>query len=732
MLPNHCWWLGVLLLLFAIVPGLPASAWHASLKDTSSIVALKAELDKVQATVYRGDTTGETMAKKIIEQAQQLGDPMLESKARTLGGLLLRNKGKVGQAREWFLMAVEQRKQINDKGGLASVYNNLGILEFEQGNNNKAAEYAKEAIKLRTEIDDKQGLAASFSNIGNLYEAQGLLQRALESHLKAAAISNDIKDTMGLAGAYTNIGNQYASINDLENCRKYYLKALDLYKAKGDEQGMSMAMGNLSHLMREMKNWQAGLDYALQALALKRKVKDQAGTIHTLLAVAQLFHEKGNYQVSSVYTKEAVELANKLQNAQLRLMATKSLAQQLALEGNMAEAYHVQEQYIRLNDSIRTAANMTQLAALEDQYQLQVQDNEVLRLTAEKAEAEAELLERNQEQSRNHILLLILALTVKALGVGAYFIYRSRRKVEALNLRLGDRTRELELQHQLLQEKNKAITDSISYAKQLQTYLERNAATGCTFGLELGLVNRPRDIVGGDFCWSFQDEDGMVLVVADCVGHGVRGAMLTMYGHVLLNELVANTASLQPSKLLHELDKRLVSQFEPTQGLSGGQMEVAVFLYYKNDEKLVCAGSRLPVYAITANGVETIRTGTIAVGNPLVKFKEYQDIELPLRDDVVYVICSDGLADQFGAESGKKFTRRRLRALMLESVAATSTSTLQHVAEQMIQGIIKWQGNADQTDDIILSLVGKDGALHQLKEHLAPKLEAGMLAQIDE
>jgi serine phosphatase RsbU (regulator of sigma subunit) len=177
-----------------------------------------------------------------------------------------------------------------------------------------------------------------------------------------------------------------------------------------------------------------------------------------------------------------------------------------------------------------------------------------------------------------------------------------------------------------------------------------------------------------------------------------------MFGQALLTDLVSGSVEMNPAELLEAIDAKLCQQFHDAEGMPTGQMELAVVQVPAGASVARFASARMPVYAATSSGVDMLKSGQVSLGNPLVKFKEYPILELPLEAGQLYFICSDGVADQFGGPEGKKLTRNRLREYLK---AATMEFPNPQMSLTLVkENILDWQGTATQTDDILVVAFG--------------------------
>jgi len=269
---------------------------------------------------------------------------------------------------------------------------------------------------------------------------------------------------------------------------------------------------------------------------------------------------------------------------------------------------------------------------------------------------------------------------------------------QMLETQVKERTAEITEQKEIIEEKNKDITDSINYAKRIQNAILASKEIKYKLFPDAFVLFKPKDIVSGDFYW-FAGKDGKRLIAAcDCTGHGVPGALMSMIGNNLLNKVVNEKAVTSPNKILTEIDAELRKTLKKEENVdSKDGMDVAL-LSFSGDTEMEYAGANRPLWIIRDGKLEETKATKISIGgdrfgqqiefvNHLVKLK---------KGDTVY-IASDGFADQFN-NNDKKLMTKRFKEILLG---------IQHLpmVEQekyLDEFIDKWRGALEQTDDILV------------------------------
>lgn len=295
------------------------------------------------------------------------------------------------------------------------------------------------------------------------------------------------------------------------------------------------------------------------------------------------------------------------------------------------------------------------------------------------------------------ILGLVIAL---AASVTARRISRNYEK------QIEQKNREITRHRDEIAFKNKEITDSINYAERIQTAVLPHVSILKEYTTEHFVIYKPKDIISGDFYWFARVNEYFIIAAADCTGHGVPGAFMSMLGMTLLNELVNHRQQLDAKEILNslrsEIKLALRQQGDPYEQKDG--MDIALCIIDPEKHRLYFAGAYNPLYLLRKEGnagsyiLYEYKADKMPIGvSPKddVSFSE-QLIEIR-KDDRVYIF-SDGFSSQFGGERNTTFKSKRLQELLLGVQGDHMASQKEHI----LQTLAEWQGNNEQVDDILL------------------------------
>jgi ligand-binding sensor domain-containing protein/serine phosphatase RsbU (regulator of sigma subunit) len=310
------------------------------------------------------------------------------------------------------------------------------------------------------------------------------------------------------------------------------------------------------------------------------------------------------------------------------------------------------------------------------------------------------------------IVLLLLIFT--------FFRIRERNLIkEKIKLEriVKERTREvveqkdeIERQRDVVTSQKKEITDSINYAERIQqAVLPDDSILGEVFS-DYFIILRPKDIVSGDFYWMTVKNDMIVFTAADCTGHGVPGAFMSMLGVSFLNKIVNESGITEPSAILNSLRENVISALKQTGSTEDAKdgMDMALCSVDLNRNKLWFAGANNPLYFIRKEDGQLNFLEKKGDMMPVGVYSNMSDFichEIDIRKGDTIYLFSDGYMDQFGGPDGRKFMKSRFRQMLLdhqESTMAIQKEVFNRTLDEWINFPGENQHRSGQVDDIIL------------------------------
>jgi serine phosphatase RsbU (regulator of sigma subunit)/ligand-binding sensor domain-containing protein len=299
----------------------------------------------------------------------------------------------------------------------------------------------------------------------------------------------------------------------------------------------------------------------------------------------------------------------------------------------------------------------------------------------------------------------VLSSVVVLIGVVVLIIRqrdKDQKKIQDyLEKELAARTSVVMKQKGEIELQNIEITDSINYAKRIQTSILPDINKLKDSFKDAFILFHPRDIVSGDFYWFDKlDEDKFILVCADSTGHGVPGAFMSMIGSTLLQDIVTRKGITKPSEILSLLDKQIFSTLNQNVelGVSNDGMDMVVCEFSISTRHIRFASAMRPVILVLDGESFYIKGNRSSVGGESVVEKFFDDQEYYLKEGDTVYLFSDGLPDQFGGPDGKKLKIARLKR-MVEQI---SRLPMDEQKDAMSKFYFDWKGTYDQVDDVLL------------------------------
>jgi serine phosphatase RsbU (regulator of sigma subunit) len=306
-----------------------------------------------------------------------------------------------------------------------------------------------------------------------------------------------------------------------------------------------------------------------------------------------------------------------------------------------------------------------------------------------KAQDEKIVLQADAIQKQKIIIIASVIAMLLLFGL-VYFIWRNYRYKKRANVLLRSQRDQIAYQ-------KKHITDSIQYAKKIQTAILPSLEL-FTDKLEHFVLFKPRDIVSGDFYWVDEVEKNLIIIAADCTGHGVPGAFMSMLGVSLLNEIILNQGITQPDEILNRLRAQIIIALkqDPESKIKDG-MDMTICVLDRSRKKLFYSGAENPLVHISEGNLKLVKADKMPVA-----IHEFMDPftlhEVDLKQGDTFYTFSDGYADQFGGPRQKKFMSRNFRNLLL----SVQDLPMMEQGIKINEVFEAYRSETDQVDDVVV------------------------------
>ncbi len=291
--------------------------------------------------------------------------------------------------------------------------------------------------------------------------------------------------------------------------------------------------------------------------------------------------------------------------------------------------------------------------------------------------------------------------TVIPLLLNAFLISQFVGAKQKAEKQIKEQKVQLELAYEEMTLQKHDIISSINYAQKIQLAVLPALDTVSRNIPQSFILYKPKDIVSGDFYWFYEiDKDNYIIVCADCTGHGVPGAFMTVIGSNLLNQTVIDNKIHQPKDILVEVNRLLNSTLKQDKEKTGVQdgMDLSLLKVNRATKELIITSAKRPVVFIRDKQLQEIKGNKSSIGGMREGDKKFEEVKISYKENDQFYFFTDGYHDQFGGDKGKKFSTKRLREALLEIHGFTIAEQKQKL-DNIIEG---WRGKLEQVDDILV------------------------------
>ncbi|MEO6902267.1 MAG: tetratricopeptide repeat protein [Bacteroidia bacterium] len=596
--------------------------------------------------------------------------------------------GKYNESIEYCWRSIKIKEKLNDKQGIADSYNNLGVAYIYMGNYKSALEYTFRALKLREEINDRLGISTSCLNIGVIFLEEAKYDASLLYQDKALKIKIERGDKEGEALIYNNMADIYIAQKKYQEAQLYNLKSLKIAEEINDKRNINFSSINIGTNYMKQQKPNLALPYFLRGLTGSFELNDELNVASASNALGKCYQDLKNDTKALTYYNQALVAAKKI-NYKIGIRdAYNGLASLNEKLGNYEKALSYHKLFIDSKDAMLNEENLKQAAELNTRYETDKKEKEILLLTKDKQLNDKSLKE--QRLVRTGLIIGLVAFLL--LSSLLYNRYRFKQKANLL----------LEEQKEIIQQKNTLITDSIDYAKTIQEAILPDDEKLNKLFPEHFILYKPKAIVSGDFYWVGKKEDKTICVVADCTGHGVPGAFMSLLGHNILENAIQRDVTIDPGDILTALNEEIVTRFSKSKKRETVEhgMDIALISIDQKNKKLEYAGAKNSLYIIRNKELIEIKADKIStgvVGENHAEVHYLNNIVSLEQGDMLYMF-SDGFPDQKGGPNKKKFFYQPFRDLLISIHELPPLEQKQ----KLDATIVDWIGAGEQMDDILI------------------------------
>jgi len=599
---------------------------------------------------------------------------------------------------EFGLRALAISTESNDQNTIGKAHNNLGDLYWYYADYESSSDHYFKALKVYENLKDKAAIAECYRNIGWTYHDQQNYSEALIYYNKSLAINSELNRTKAIGQNYDDIGIIYHIQKKYDKAIIYYNSALEKIEKLNDKRGLAAIYDDISKSYNEIGDMDLAIENGKKSLKFSEEIGNKHNASNEYNNLASFYIKVQKYDDATDALKKGLELAKKIDNKNSINQIYINFSTLHSQQDDFQKALEYTHLSLRIKDSIYDENNERQKKEMMVRYELKKKKLAIDNLQKEKALSEEKL--NSEKQSR--IYLLLFCAMIAAI---AFVLLQTNNRRKKINLHLLSAYHEIE-------EKNKDITDSINYSKRIQNITLPSAELRNKLFNDIFILFKPKDIVSGDFYWYTEKNEKKIIAACDCTGHGVPGALMSMLGNNILNQIVNEKGITSPDEILNQLHKEIRKALkQEEQAGSKDGMDIAL-VTFNNETEIEYAGANRPLWIIKKIDSEAPQSSSInnkqiieikpdkySIGGlqnegerTFVKHKI-----LLSKNDCIYIF-SDGYTDQFGGDHGKKFMTKQFKELLL-----TNFNNTMFTQEKNLDEVFEiWKGEYEQVDDILV------------------------------
>lgn len=540
---------------------------------------------------------------------------------------------------------------------------------------------------LKVEYQDL--LSSDYNTIASAYMRIGNSELAKKYLLKSIAIDKKMKNDNYLTNDYNNLAGAYYSLKEFDKAIYYFNLAITIDRKNKDTLLLPTRYCNIAELYLSKRNFSKVQTYLALALNNLRIQADSSNYFHYYKIKFKLFllTNKINEAKKIIPIIQNLKHINNYEYADY----LKYLHDYYVEIGDYKSALTAYKQYkavdeLAVNENIKVKSEVKQLTFDFEKKQLDEKNRNELELTKEQ--------EKRQRQTFISIVIFLICIIIAAFS---FIFYKKLKLTQKQNKIIEEQNSKIHHQHQLLEVKNKAITDSINYSKSIQSTLLAHYNQFNAYFKESFVIYEPKDVIGGDFYWTQKTDDkNLLIVVGDCTGHGVPGALISVLAMEALNKIYLTITDLNN---FEELIKKLRDEFNKyyeSDSLVSIGIDLSIIYIDKVNSRVTLGGSGSTMIGFNNHTMTKYKFDSYNIGGKLPAVYTNQTQQISLENNQVFYLFTDGITDMKGGALNKKYTIKNLENLLV-SIQQISFDDQKSKVEQVI---FDWNKDSERIDDI--------------------------------
>lgn len=588
-------------------------------------------------------------------------------------------------AKKTILSLIEKTKKDNISLKIMLEYE-LAMVEFSEGNYEKCLSLANNLV---TKFK-KESLSIGMGHylIGIVSDQTKNRENAKENYDKAIASLNKETPLFFQAELYNAIGNHYKAINKNDESIYYFNKSMEINRELKNDFNLAINLNNLAELYVRKFDYNQAETLYNELLILSEKENNLLGQALGHLNLGILFNTKRNHSKAIVQLEKGLIVAQKIKIKDIIRVYYEQLSFAQENSGDVKGALINFKKGVAYSDSIDNENTKKTLGLIEGKLKKKEDSLTIQKLENTALEDKIQKTLLKKEAQRKNLLLISGGLVLLFLSILTLIVVRNNKKRKQINSELSIEKNNVEI-------KNKEITDSINYAQRIQNAILADRKSIQNVFKNSFLLYLPKDIVAGDFYFFAENDSHVFYAAADCTGHGVPGALMSVVCSNALTRCVKEFNLKSPGHVLDKTNQLVIETLHKSGEFINDGMDISLLSYNKTSNSYSWAGANNPLWLIRNNELIEFAPNKQPIGY-YDKTEQFFTHELNLIENDCIYIFTDGLADQFGGDKHKKFLNKRFKDTLL----LNNTLEMKYQENKLVETFNKWKGNLDQIDDV--------------------------------
>ncbi len=625
-------------------------------------------------------------------------------------GFYYRLTGNYKTALNLFFNNLLLAKNNNDTVRIASSNGNIGNCYYDLGENQKAIDYYNKALNIFEKINNINGLASVYGVIGNVYISIEQYENAIINYKKAKKFFKKLNSEFGIATCDMNIGIAYKNLEKYNEALTYFKNAEDNYTKLQYDAGLASIYGNKGNTYSHLGEYKKALSYQKKCLEATNKVGMKKNMTLCLNDIAKCYIDLNKPDKAIEFSLSSLDSCKKYSFSNMKAAIFNNLYFASKKKKDYKSALIYFEKYKKFSDSIFLNEKENNINKLLTEFETKEKNKEIEILNKDKKLRDETI--NHQKQILTYLIIGIFIFVILSILLLRMFIQKKKankaltfknNEVNQQKEEIETQKNEITKQKKLVEKQHRKINDSIEYASNIQNAILPPNKFISKIIQNNFILFKPKDIVSGDFYWFAEKNNAIYFAAADCTGHGVPGAFMSMLGISFLNNIISSTnKDLSASEILDILKLKIIEALHQTDKKQEATDGIDIAICKINSERnlLEYSGAFNPLFILRNNEILTFEADNMPIG--IYDFKKMtkkftNNIINLEKGDLIYTF-SDGYIDQFGGKKGKKFMIERFKKTLLEIQNLEMEKQKQYLSNT----IKSWMGNYEQIDDILV------------------------------